>query len=79
MLYSTEYQAMKHFSAMPCHNIVPQKKKKKTELGKKCSHRDLNIMFRLILLIYRGKMQIIYRGKIVNLTENRFLQLVTEN
>ena len=36
-------------------------------------------MFRLILLIYRGKMQIIYRGKIVNLTENRFLQLVTEN
>ena len=79
MLYSTEYQAMKYFSAMPCHNIVPQKKKTKTELGKKCSHRDLNIMFRLILLIYRGKMQIIYRGKIVNLTENRFLQLVTEN
>ena len=78
MLYSTEYQAMKYFSAMPCHNIVPQKKTK-TELGKKCSHRDLNIMFRLILLIYRGKMQIIYRGKIVNLTENRFLQLVTEN
>ena len=29
MLYSTEYQAMKYFSAMPCHNIVPQKKKKK--------------------------------------------------
>ena len=29
MLYSSEYQAMKYFSAMPCHNIVPQKKKKK--------------------------------------------------
>ena len=28
MLYSTEYQAMKYFSAMPCHNIVSQNKNK---------------------------------------------------
>ena len=26
MLYFTEYQAIKYFSAMPCQNLVPQNK-----------------------------------------------------
>ena len=87
MLYSTEYQIMKYFSAMLCQNLVPQNKMKSWNKAKKCSHRILNGMFRLILLIYLAKyakkkhlskfMQDKLRDSIiVKLTENRFLQMV---
>ena len=55
MLHSTEYQIMKYFSAMLCQNLVPQNKMKSWNKAKKCSHRILNGMFRLILLIYLAK------------------------
>ena len=51
MLYFTEYQIIKHFSAMLCRNVVPQNKVMK--LGKKGSHRNLNDMFRLDLFFYK--------------------------
>ena len=46
MLYFTEYQIIKYFSAMLCQSVVPQNKVIK--LGKKKdSYRNLNGAFRL--------------------------------
>ena len=48
MLYITEYQLTKYFSAMLCQNVVPQNKAMK--LGKKASYRNPYGMFKLHLI-----------------------------
>ena len=53
MLYFTEYQIIKYFSAMLCQNVVPQNKVMKLEKKKKGSHINLNRMFRLHLYFHK--------------------------
>ena len=56
-LYFTEYQIMNYFSATLCQNVAPQNTMTLTKLNKKSSHRYIDEMFRLMLLIYDRTMK----------------------